>query len=185
MRYILYLLLLVIFYSCNVHKSSIYDLSDCELISLLINQLDILDEPKYNDIAILFISPKFTQKDADRLCTSPFSKVHHLDIKSCDNFNIKDISKVEILDHNPCDYSLANKYRDYHRNCLVIFVSNIYEYQNEYVMRIIVNSSGFYGASFKFKVKGKKLYDISMDDYYPNFEGGKKNLRDKYPMIKE
>jgi len=184
MRHTVYIFIILVFYSCNV-KSSINDLSDCELISLFVNQLDILDEPWKHDIAILLTMPKFTQKDADRLCTSPFSKVHHLDIKSCDNFNIKDISKVETLDHNPCDPYSSKRASVYPNNCLVIFVSDVYKYENEYVMRIIVNSSGFYGASFKFKVKGKKLYHISMDDYYPNFEGGKKDLRDKYPMIRQ
>ena len=184
MKNIVYIFLTLVLYSCNV-KSSINDLSDCELISLLINQLDILDEPRRHDVAILFTMPKFTQKDADRLCASPFSKVHHIDIKSCNNFKIKDIKKVETLDHNPCDPYSSDPVRVYPSSCLVIFVSNIYKYENEYVMRIIVNSSGFYGASFKFKVKNKKLYDISMDDYYPNYMGGRKELRDKYPMIKK
>lgn len=184
MRHIVYIFITLVLFSCNV-KSSINDLSDCELISLFINQLDILDEPRKHDVAILLTMPKFTQRDADRLSSAPFSKVHHLDIKSCVDFNIKDLEKVETLDHNPCDPYSAKQVRQYPNNCLVIFVSDVYKYENEYIMRIIVNSSGFYGASFKFKIKNKKLYDISMDDYYQNFEGGIKDLRDKYPMIKK
>ena len=50
MRHTVYIFIILVFYSCNV-KSSINDLSDCELISLFVNQLDILDEPWKHDIA--------------------------------------------------------------------------------------------------------------------------------------
>ncbi len=176
------------FCSCGRKLISVENITDCQLASLIINQIDILDDHKDINEYMILIDSKFFINDAKRLSTDDLLRVHYFDFSSCNDFKIKN-KKIEFYSENPCSDEYKNKAENLGKRerfgCRTIVISNLFVFKNEYVIRISINDTGFYAGSFRFKMDNYKLYDIAMDDYYGNFQHpGTKSLFLKYPMIK-
>lgn len=176
---------------CSCSRKSIPkdDISDCQLASLIINQIDILDNHKDINEYIILIDPGFILKGSRSLSSDSLLRVHYFNFDSCNDFKIKN-KQVEFFSKNPCSDSNENR-EEYYKminsgRCKTIEISNLCVFENEYVIRISINNTGFYAGSFRFKMDNYKLYDIAMDDYRLNYEHpGAKSLFLKYPMIKK
>lgn len=189
MRYLI--IIFFIFMLCTCSRRSILkdEISDCQLASLIINQIDILDDHKDINEYILLIGSKFIVSDAARLSSDSLLRVHYFNFGSCNDFKIKN-KRVEFYSKDPCDDSNENRDEYYKMinsgRCKTIEISNLFVFENEYVIRISINDTGFYAGTFRFKMDNYKLYDIAMDDYRLNYEHpGAKSLFLKYPMIKK
>jgi hypothetical protein len=189
MRNTIIILFILSLCSCSrksIHKDAI---SDCQLASLIINQIDILDDHKGINEYMILIDSGFVLSSTRRLSTDSLLRVHNFNFGSCNDFKIKN-KQVEFYSENPCSDAYKNKESNAgkreRRSCRTIEISNLFVFKNEYVIRISINDTGFYAGSFRFKMDNYKLYDIAMDDYTGNFQHpGTKNLFLKYPMIKK
>lgn len=185
------IIILFILSVCSCSRKSIPkdDISDCHLASLIINQIDILDDHKDINEYILLIGSKFIVSDAARLSSDSLLRVHYFNFGSCNDFKINK-KRIKFFSEDPCDDSNENR-EEYYKmiysgRCKTIVISNLFVFENEYVIRISINDTGFYAGSFRFKMDNYKLYDIAMDDYTGNFQHpGTKSLFLKYPMIKK
>lgn len=163
-------------------------ISDCQLASLIINQIDILDDHKDINNYILLIDNNFKLNDAKRLSNYKFVNEYFFNFNSCDDFKITN-KKVKFYSKNPCSDSIT-PIQEYEKmistgQCKTIEISNLFVFEKEYVIRISIYDTGFYAGTFRFEMNNFKLHNIAMDNYIGNFEHpGTKSLFLKYPMIK-
>lgn len=174
-------LFLVLALGCAKGLLEVSEADDCLLISNIINKINILDEPDWNNKALIFFIKDFPLKKYQNLNSDSITMIKRFNFDNCTYFTINNIEKVEILNYNPCDDSINNLFYDSKENCLEIYISDLIIFKNNYLISIQVKSNGFYSGTFLFKMKNNIPNDIKIVEYTPLYSGGTKDLREVYP----
>ncbi len=191
----LVLCLALCFLNCKVRQSKYSEMTDCQLISKIINQVGIIDENKCTEFIIIVnpdtISPLLKYEYRRSLNLLPDS-IKKINFESCNNFYIDNIKSVY---QKPYQYSFITG--DTNPNspiipfesnqCYEILVSHIFKFKDYNAMMVrVANKKNSYFLDFIFKIdKIGNLSNIKIINFKPNkSRPNYKDLSKKYPTLK-
>jgi hypothetical protein len=181
------------FLNCKVSQTKIPEMTDCELVSKIINKVGIIDEPECKGFGIIIADTIPTFKFAQTIfLNKKLTTYKFLDFSKCDNFRIDKLNELEC---KPFKNMPVNSNSDPNESmyvfeegqCYEIYVSEINNFEDKYAMHINVNNGQYeYWIDFIFKIDSSgDIEDISIMSYEPNKSRPNFNdLTNKYPTLK-
>ncbi len=181
------------FLSCKILQNQKPEITDCELISKIINQVDIIDEPYCYGFATIIADTAAGFKHIQRLnLNKKLSTYKIFNFTSCNIFSLANSKNVIV---KPFKEKLVNSdtgpnepiYSFENDQCYEIYVSEINNFEDKYAMFIgICNGKDNYFIHFLFKMdRNFNIYNINIMTYDPNISRPNyKDLSIKYPTLK-
>ncbi|MBK9256486.1 MAG: hypothetical protein IPM42_13445 [Saprospiraceae bacterium] len=186
-----YLIIFVMLFQMQgCHRSTVpfNNISDCMLISEILKSIKIIDElpcAKKINIVVDTINVSY-------LHTWDFGKpkaIKAWNFYDCNNFDIggnKNVIiipvKYEMMHSNITDMRMQPPKED---ECFSLIISNLYEYENHFLIHIVVenHTNSSYSGAFMFKMDKFSTSEIRIINYSPNQNSlSGKNLKNIFPL---
>lgn len=179
--------------SCKIPQTHKLEISDCELISKIINQVGIIDEDYCYGFATIIPDTTANFKTSQKIFLNKnLSTYKLLNFSSCSNFDINNSKNIRVKPFKNIPVNSNSNinepiYPFENDQCYEIYLSEINNYEDVYVIFIAINNGAYnYFIHFTFRLDNyKNIMNVNIINYEPNkSRPNYKDLSKKYPTLK-